>query len=73
MKRRVIVQFGSFEQRDRWLSLAPEQSCRVYKRNPWLATELSDEQLEELERQADVEIHPDVQMSPFAASTSTSK
>jgi hypothetical protein len=67
MKYKVLIKFGSFESRDRWLNALHDHIYRVYKRNPWLAAELSGEELQEVKRQPDVSVFPDSQMSPFMA------
>jgi hypothetical protein len=68
MIHRVILQFSNFEARELWLREMRDHTLRVYKRNPWLAAELSDEQLARLTQQAEnVKIFPDAQMTPFLA------
>jgi hypothetical protein len=64
MAQKVIVQFNNFTDRDRWASKLNTKCLRVYKRNPWLAAELSNDQVRQLEQQEGVKISPDVQMSP---------
>ena len=64
MVQMVIVQFRNFKDRDDWASKLNTASMRIYKRNPWLAAELSKDQVRQLEQQADAKIFPDVQMSP---------
>lgn len=66
MVLKVILQFSSFEARDRWLSDLREQTLRVYKRNPWLAAELSDEDLARLTKHNDkIKVFQDVRMTPL--------
>jgi hypothetical protein len=68
MMHRVIVQFNSFEDRDQWLDEMRNNISRIYKRNPWLAAELSDAELQRLKARSNVQIFPDAQMRPFMAS-----
>ena len=64
-KHRVIIQFNSFEARDKWSHRQPQQVARVYKRNPWLAAEVSDEELQQLQRSQNIAVFPDVQTGPL--------
>ena len=66
MSYRVIIQFSDFAERDRWKE-QHDNVTRVYRRNPWLAAEISEEELEQLRHQEKVTVHPDVQLSPAIA------
>ena len=60
----VIVQFENFKDRDSWLPELPKQVSRVYNRDPWVAAELSDEELRLLQQRWSVKVHSDVRMKP---------
>ncbi len=66
MKHRVVIKFGNFESRDKWSAALHDHIYRVYKRNPWLAAELSRKELQEIRRQPGVSVFPDAQMNTFA-------
>jgi len=70
MRQSVIIQFKSFDERDRFLPEIDKHISRIYRRNPWLAAELSDDEISRLRQDPKVEIFPDVQMAPFPASSS---
>lgn len=61
----VIIQFGSFEVRDRWAEMLKECVSRIYKRRPWMAASISAETKSELSREADVKIVKDVKLAPM--------
>ncbi len=64
----VIIQFASFEMRDRWAKLLESCVSRVYKRQPWMAARISAETKSELTREPNVKIVQDIKLAPMQAS-----
>jgi hypothetical protein len=64
MSRKVIVKFRDFATRKGWLLSHNYRNIRIYKYNPWIGAELSENELRELTRHIDVEVFEDVKMEP---------
>ncbi|MGE0537569.1 MAG: hypothetical protein AB7O68_21550 [Pirellulales bacterium] len=62
---RVIIQFGSFERRDRWVEDRPQFVVRVYKREPWVAAQINSEVRQALSHESDVKVVADAKLSPM--------
>jgi hypothetical protein len=62
---RVIIQFGSFETRDRWIEGRSQCVVRVYKRDPWVAATINQETRQSLSHETDVKIVADAKLSPM--------
>lgn len=62
----VILQFSTFEARERWLEQQPHNVTRVYRDNPWVAAQLPKTERDELAADPEVEVFSDVRMTPMA-------
>lgn len=60
----VILKFDSFQKRDEWVEGNLSLAKRVYTANPWVAAQLPSEQIPELKQRADVQVFPDVGLTP---------
>jgi hypothetical protein len=71
--QKVIIQFDNFEKRDAWDTQNQHVSgLRIYKRDPWLAAELPDDQVQQLRQAPDLKVHTDVKLSPMSPASSPS-
>jgi hypothetical protein len=67
---RVILQFDNFQKRDDWAAQNPAVAgLRVYKRDPWVAAELPEAQVNRLRQSPDLKVHADIKMSPTSSLT----
>lgn len=62
----VIIQFGSFEARDRFMEIMKDGVNRVYRREPWVAANISEETRAALIKESGVKIVPDTKLSPLS-------
>ncbi|REK18431.1 MAG: hypothetical protein DWQ37_04160 [Planctomycetota bacterium] len=61
----VIIQFGSFQARDRWVEVLKSCVKRVYQREPWVAATIDADTRASLSRDSGVKIVQDSQLSPM--------
>lgn len=61
----VIIQFPTFEARDRWIDVLQGKVRIKYKRAPWLAADIEDNDASRLAREAGVKIVADSPLAPM--------
>jgi hypothetical protein len=61
----VIIQFGSFEARDRFVESTHDSVTRVYRREPWAAVQISEETRAILIKDSKIKIFADTGLSPL--------
>lgn len=59
----VIIQFCSFPERDHWVVALKDRIKRIYKREPWIAASIDEQDRNNLNREAKVTIVQDTFLS----------
>ncbi len=66
MSKVTIVQFPSLDARQKWLTdHVPKEGIRVYPRNPWIAVQLTEDELKSLQQQPGIKLDSDPQGTPI--------
>jgi hypothetical protein len=68
MLHNVIVIFPTFNDRDAWVGCLHDHVRRVYKREPWIAASLSEDDYTRVASAPGVQVFPDAILSPMAPS-----